>query len=152
MLVLGIQQSYSYVCVYMCVCVCVCVRACMLNCTVVSNSVTSGCSIYGIFQARILERVAISYSKGIFTTEELQFSCVSYISRQILYQLCHLKSSLSLCLSLYMYVCVCVYIYNKICVCVTRVLFQTLVTYLLQNIEYSSLCYTIGLYWLWFYI
>ena len=53
-----------------CVCVCVCVHAHAHVCSVVSNSLCPldcsppGSSIHGIFQARILEQVAISYSRG----------------------------------------------------------------------------------------
>ena len=58
---------YCFLCV--CVCVCVCVRAhahaCMLSCFQLCdpmNYSSPGSSIHGIFQARILEWVAISTS------------------------------------------------------------------------------------------
>ena len=45
-----------------------------------------GSSLHGLFQARILEWVAISYSRGSFRTrDQTQVSCVSCIGRQILY-------------------------------------------------------------------
>ena len=45
-----------------------------------------GSSVHGIFQARILEWVAISYSRGPFKPRDwTHFSCVSYIGRRILY-------------------------------------------------------------------
>ena len=45
-----------------------------------------GSSVHGIFQARILEWVAISYSRGSSRPrDQIQVSCVSCISRQILY-------------------------------------------------------------------
>ena len=51
-----------------------------------------GLSVHGIFQARILEWVAISYSRGCFQPrDQTQVSCVSCIGRQIIY-LCHLGS------------------------------------------------------------
>ena len=51
--------------VAVCVCVCVCVHAqsCLTLCDPVDCSLP-GSSVCGIFQARILERVAISYSRG----------------------------------------------------------------------------------------
>ena len=63
--------------VCVCVCVCVCVRvcararACAQLCPTLWDPVDyslAGSSVYGIFQARILERVAISYSSGIPNT------------------------------------------------------------------------------------
>ena len=54
----------------MCVCVCVCVSVPALSCSVVSDSCDPiDCSlldfsVYGILQARILEGVAISFSRG----------------------------------------------------------------------------------------
>ena len=52
-----------------CVCVCVCVCACLvalLSLTLYDpmDCTQSGFSVHGIFQARILEQVAISYSRG----------------------------------------------------------------------------------------
>ena len=56
------------VCVCVCVCVCACVRAraraCAQLCPTLWDPVDyslAGSSVYGIFQARILEGVAISY-------------------------------------------------------------------------------------------
>ena len=57
------------VCVYVCVCVCVCVRVCvhaqlcLTLCHPMDYSPPSS-SDHGIFQARILELVSISYSRG----------------------------------------------------------------------------------------
>ena len=55
----------------MCVCVCVCVRAharaCIQLCLILCDSMDCsppGSSVHGIFQAIILEWVAISYSRG----------------------------------------------------------------------------------------
>ena len=48
----------------------------------------AGSSVHGIFQARILEWVAISYFKGPSQPkDQIWVSCVSCISRQILYHL-----------------------------------------------------------------
>ena len=52
----GLQPLVA-VCV--CVCVCVCAQSCLTLCDPVPAKL-----LCGIFQARILERVAISYSRG----------------------------------------------------------------------------------------
>ena len=44
-----------------------------------------GSSVCGIFQARILEWVAISFSRGSFQPRDQ--TCISYIGRQIVYHL-----------------------------------------------------------------
>ena len=52
-------------CVCVCVCVCMCVRVCAQSCLNLCNPMNCslpGSSVHGIFQARILEWVAISYS------------------------------------------------------------------------------------------
>ena len=135
-------------CVFMCVCVCV--RAC---------SVAQSYPTLWHQAALSMEFSRQGYWRGLpFPTRRgssQQRNCNSLVSPTSagrFFTSCATWKALFLSVSLYICMCVCVYIYNKICVCVTRVLFQTLVTYLLQNIEYSSLCYTIGLYWLWFYI
>ena len=62
-----------------------------VSCSVVSNSLPSmdcgppGSSIHGILQARILEWVAISFSRGIFPTQGLNLGLLH--CRQILYHL-----------------------------------------------------------------
>ena len=69
----------------------VCVHACMLSCSVMFDSLQlhwspPGSSVYGISQARILEWVAISYSKGSFwPRDRICISRVSCIARWILY-------------------------------------------------------------------
>ena len=56
----------------MCVCVCVCVCY-VLSCSVVSDSLQPhglcshpGSSVHGILQARILEKIVISFSREFF--------------------------------------------------------------------------------------
>ena len=45
-----------------------------------------GSSVYGTFQARILEQIAISYSRGSSPSrDQNHISCISSIDRQILY-------------------------------------------------------------------
>ena len=61
-----------------------------------SDSVNSDCnppssSVHGIFQARILERAAISYSRGSSQPRNwTHIPCISPICRQNLYHWCHL--------------------------------------------------------------
>ena len=50
------------------VCVCEVAQSCMTLCNPVDCSLPSS-SIHGIFQARVLEWVAISFSRGIFLTQ-----------------------------------------------------------------------------------
>ena len=64
----------------------------MLSHSVMSDSYSlmdyrpPGSSIHGILQARILEWVAISSSKGsCWPRDQTRVSCISYIGRQILY-------------------------------------------------------------------
>ena len=69
-----IQRMVNQKCVCVCVCVCVCARARvrthLLNSSLMSNSLQHhGASVHGIFQAGILEWVAISFSRGIFLTQ-----------------------------------------------------------------------------------
>ena len=65
--------------------VCTCAQLCPALCNPVDCS-PPGCSVHGIFQARVLEWVAISYSRGIFPTQGLNCVCwVSCIVRWILY-------------------------------------------------------------------
>ena len=51
-------------------CVCVCAQLCLTLCDPMDCS-PSGSSLHGIFQARVLEWVAISSSRGIFSTQGL---------------------------------------------------------------------------------
>ena len=70
-------------------CVCVHVQSCPNTCEPMDCSL----SVYGIFQARIPEWVAISSSRGSFQSrDQTHISCVSCIGRQILYHLSYLGS------------------------------------------------------------
>ena len=54
-------------CVCACVCVCVCVCACAQSCSTLWDPMDCsrpGSSLHGILQARVLESVAISFSRG----------------------------------------------------------------------------------------
>ena len=62
------------VCVCMCVCVCVCVCVCMCSVTQLCPTLCNhmnysllGSSVHRIFQARILEQVAVSFSRRVPT-------------------------------------------------------------------------------------
>ena len=72
-------------------CECLCVHACTQSLSLVPLSAapwTIACQVlvYGIFQARILEWIAISYSSGSSSPRDLSHvSCVSCIGRWILY-------------------------------------------------------------------
>ena len=78
------------------VCVCVCVCACACACLVAQLCVTlcdpmdcnpSGSSLHGMLQARILEWLATSCSKGIFPTQGWNLGLLH--CRQILYRMSH---------------------------------------------------------------
>ena len=67
----------------MCVCVCVCVHS---HVQFFVTPCPPGSSVHGIFQVRILDWVAISYSRGSSQpTDQTHISCVSCIGRWILY-------------------------------------------------------------------
>ena len=69
---------------FVCVCVCVCsvAQSCPNFCDPMDYS-PPGSSVHGIFQARILQRVAMSYSTGSSQSRDRMH--VSFIDRQILY-------------------------------------------------------------------
>ena len=73
----------------MCVCVCVCARVRAQSCLTLCDPMDCsppGSSVHEIFQARILEWVAISYSRGSSQPgDRTCVSCISCIGRQILY-------------------------------------------------------------------
>ena len=75
--------------VCVCVCVCVCARTRAQSCLTLCNPMDSSLpasSVHGILQARILERVAISSSKGSSWPRDWTFiSCISCIDEQIFY-------------------------------------------------------------------
>ena len=64
---------------------------CVLRCSIMSDSVwpmdysPPGSSVHGILQARILEWVAMSFSKGLPDQESSCVSCWSYIAGQFFY-------------------------------------------------------------------
>ena len=96
---------------YICVCmVCVCGLVTKLCLTLVTPW-TVGSSVNGIFQSRILEWVAISFSRGSFQPRDrTRVSCVAgglLHCRQILYRLSH-QGSPCIC------VCVCVYQFSSV--------------------------------------
>ena len=58
-----------------------------VSCSIVSNSLQSLSSVLGILQARILDWVAIPFSRGISPTQDLNAGLPQ--CRQILYSLSH---------------------------------------------------------------
>ena len=66
-------------------CVCMCTQSCLTLHNPIDCSLSSSC-VYGILQARILERVVMSCSRGSsWLMDQTCISCVSFIGRQILY-------------------------------------------------------------------
>ena len=90
----GTRYTCLCLCVYICVyiCMCVYVRACSVTevmsgpfCNAMDCS-PPGASVHEILQARILEWVAISSSRGSSQTRDWTCgSCDSYIGRRLLY-------------------------------------------------------------------
>ena len=126
MLVSGIQQIDSVIYVYniyiifKCVCVCVCAQSCPTLCNPMDCS-PPDFSVLGIFQARILEWVAISFSRGF---SRLRDQTHIFCFAGGFYTIERPGKPVNI---------------HK------YVLFQILCNYrLLQDIEYSSLCYTVG--------
>ena len=76
-----------------CVCVCVCVCVCAQLCPTLHDPMDSlpGSPVHRIFQARILERVAISSFRGF--SQPRDWTCISCIGQQILYHLSPLSGS-----------------------------------------------------------
>ena len=73
--------------------VCVCVSQSHLTLCDPMDYSLPGFSVYAVFQARILEQVTISYSRGSsLPRDQTCISCVSCMSRQIHYN-CHLRSA-----------------------------------------------------------
>ena len=73
---------YLHICA---VCVCSVAQSCPTLCNPMDCS-SPGSSFYGISQARILEWITISYSRGSsWPRDQTRISCVSCIGRRILY-------------------------------------------------------------------
>ena len=71
---------------------CVCVQLRLTLCELIDSSLP-GSSVHGIFQARIPEWVAISFSMGSsWSRDQTLVFCISCVGRWILYQLCYLGS------------------------------------------------------------
>ena len=76
--------------------VCVCAQLCLPLRNPMDQSPPAS-SVHGIFQARILEQVAISYSRGSSQPKDRAYvSCVSCIGRLILYHLATWEASQNL--------------------------------------------------------
>ena len=90
----GPLVRWLLLCVFVCVCVCVCVYVCVCMLTQLCLTLWDdpmGCSlpgsfIHGTFQARMLEWVTLSFSRGSSQPRhQTHVSSVSCIGRQILY-------------------------------------------------------------------
>ena len=83
----SVQKVMCYIleCVFVCVCVCVCAQSCLILCNPTDYTQPSS-SVHGISQARTLEWVAISSSRGSSQPkDQTHISCSFCIGRQILY-------------------------------------------------------------------
>ena len=87
----GIARKYIYtLCINMRVSVCSVAQSCLTLCDPMDLSPPDS-SVHGIFQARILDWIAISYSRGSsWPRNWTHCSCVCHIGRQILLSLHHL--------------------------------------------------------------
>jgi len=83
----NLQQNTSHILLARSVHVCVCsvVQSCLTLCDPIDCSLP-GSSIHGIFQARILEWLTISSSRGSFwPRDQTCISCVSCIGKHVFY-------------------------------------------------------------------
>ena len=82
---LPLNKTWSlFECVCVCVCACACTQSCLTLCIPMVCS-PPGSSLHGIFQARILEQFAISYSRwSSWPKDRTRVSCISCIGKQIL--------------------------------------------------------------------
>ena len=81
---LVIKQQY-FMCTVHCVCACLCAQLCQIFFNLM-EFIPPGSSVHGIFQARILEQVVMSYSRGSSQPSNLtHISCISCMGRQIVY-------------------------------------------------------------------
>ena len=73
---------------------CVCAQPCLILCNPVDSS-QPGSSVHGIFQARILDWLAISFSRRSSRPGDWScVCCISCIGRQVLYQLNYWRNPL----------------------------------------------------------
>ena len=72
-----------------------CMQSCLTLCNPTDHSLP-GSSVHGILQAKILEWVAMSSSRGSSQPRDrTHVSYISYIGRWVLYCYCHLGSVMS---------------------------------------------------------
>ena len=86
------------------VCVCVCVCSVSQSCQTLCNPMDCsppGSPVHGLFQAGILEWVAISFSRGFSQSGDQ--TCVSCIDRQILWPTTPLRTVLCVCVYMYIH-------------------------------------------------
>ena len=75
-----VGRSWTHLLLFYC---CLLTHSCIWLCSPVHCS-PPGSSVHGIFQARIVEWVAISFSRG--SSQPRDWTCISYTGRQILYR------------------------------------------------------------------
>ena len=79
-----LSQDVTHLTGCVCVCVCLCTQSCPSLCSPVDCN--SPGSVHGIFQARILEQVAVSYPRGPSPPrDQTCIACIFCISKWILY-------------------------------------------------------------------
>ena len=74
------ESSYAHISYTLCCCCCLVIKLCPTLCNPVDSS-PPGSSVHGIFQARILESVAISFSKGF--SQPRDWTRISWIGKWI---------------------------------------------------------------------
>ena len=79
------KSEYTHSHTRVCVCVCMCAQSCLTFCDSRDSS-PPGSSVHGIFQARVLEWVVISYfRRSSQPRDRTHVSCISCIGRWVLY-------------------------------------------------------------------
>ena len=116
--------QHTHIGLHMCVCIYtytyICMYVCVLSHSVVCDPMDfspPGSSVHGIFQARVLEWVAISYFRGSSRPRnQIHSSCFSCMDRWTLYHCATWEAHM--CAYIYTYVCIYIYIYIHIHTCV----------------------------------
>ena len=115
---------------------CVCVQSCLTLCNPMNCSLP-GSSVHGIFQARILEWVAISFSsRSCLPRDRTHVSCIAggffttKLSGKLLY----------IYIYIYIYMCVCVCVYPYICEIHRSPLFLQIIITCHVNILFKQKC------------
>ena len=130
-----------------CVCVCSVTKLCLTPLNPMDCS-PLGSSMHGISQAKILEQVAISFSRG--TSWSRDQTCISCISRRVLY--CWATREDHLYMHIYViYLCIYQYVYIHIHTYVSLYIFAEYILYIYKCYIYiqQMLTYIYMNPWLW---